>query len=77
VPNLPIKNSLESSSRGPTVGQGVETEVREVADSRRVDAAYEGKTVKQFLIDLARARLAEMERKGTRARRKGKPRSPA
>jgi len=29
-----------------------------------LDAAYEHKTVKQFLIDLARARLAEMERKG-------------
>jgi len=25
---------------------------------------YAGKTVKQFLMDLARARLAEMERKG-------------
>jgi len=26
--------------------------------------AYEGKTVKQFLMDLARARLAEMEKRG-------------
>jgi len=25
---------------------------------------YEGKTVKQWLMDLARARLAEMEKKG-------------
>jgi len=27
-------------------------------------AAYEGKTVKQWLMDLARARLAEMEKRG-------------
>jgi len=27
-------------------------------------AAYEGKTVKQWLMDLARGRLAEMEKKG-------------
>ena len=30
----------------------------------KMAAAYEGKTVKQFLIDLARARLQELERKG-------------
>ncbi len=30
----------------------------------KMAAAYEHKTVKQFLMDLARARLAEMERKG-------------
>ncbi len=29
----------------------------------RLDAAYEHKTVKQFLMDLARARLAEMARR--------------
>ena len=29
----------------------------------KMAAAYEGKTVKRFLMDLARARLAEMERK--------------
>ena len=28
-------------------------------------AAYEGKTVKQWLMDLARVRLAEMETKGS------------
>jgi len=27
-------------------------------------AAYEGKTVKQWLMDLARSKLAEMEKKG-------------
>jgi ketosteroid isomerase-like protein len=34
--------------------------------SRRgmIAAAYEGKTVKQWLMDLARMRLAEMEKKG-------------
>ncbi len=30
----------------------------------KMAAAYEHKTVKQFLIDLARARLAEMEKRG-------------
>ncbi len=30
----------------------------------KMAAAYEGKTVKQFLIDLAKARLQELERKG-------------
>ena len=30
----------------------------------KMAAAYEGKTVKQFLMDLARGRLAEMEKKG-------------
>jgi len=39
-------------------------EVRKGADSEGLDAAYEHKTVKQLLMDLARARLAEMERKG-------------
>ncbi len=30
----------------------------------KMAAAYEGKTVKQFLMDLARTRLAEMEKRG-------------
>ena len=30
----------------------------------KMAAAYEGKTVKEFLIGLAEARLAEMERRG-------------
>ena len=30
----------------------------------KMAAAYERKTVKQFLIDLARARIQEMEKKG-------------
>ncbi len=30
----------------------------------KMAAAYEGKTVKEFLIELARARLDELERKG-------------
>jgi hypothetical protein len=30
----------------------------------KMAAAYEGKTVKKFLIDLARGRLAEMEKRG-------------
>ena len=30
----------------------------------KMAAAYEGKTVKQFLMDLAKVRLAEMEKKG-------------
>ena len=30
----------------------------------KMAAAYEGKTVKQWLMDLARARLAEMEKRG-------------
>ncbi len=30
----------------------------------KMAAAYEGKTVKQWLMDLARVRLAEMEKKG-------------
>jgi len=34
-------------------------------------AAYEGKTVKQFLMDLARARLTEMEKKGPLPKEKG------
>jgi hypothetical protein len=34
-------------------------------------AVYEGKTVKQFLMDLARARLAEMEKKGILPKGKG------
>ncbi len=37
----------------------------------KMAAAYEHKTVKQFLIDLARARLAEMERKGILPKGKG------
>jgi len=34
-------------------------------------AAYEGKTVKQWLLDLARARLAEMEKRGILPKGKG------
>ena len=30
----------------------------------KMAAAYEGKTVKQWLMDLAKTRLAEMEKKG-------------
>jgi len=30
----------------------------------KMAAAYEGKTVKQWLMDLARVRLAEMEKRG-------------
>ena len=36
-----------------------------------LDAVYEHKTVKQFLMDLARARLAEMEKKGILPKGKG------
>jgi hypothetical protein len=32
---------------------------------------YEGKTVKQWLMDLARGRLAEMEKKGILPKMKG------
>ena len=45
----------------------VEADGQDVSDlliQEGLDAAYEHKTVKQFLIDLARARLAEMEKKG-------------
>ena len=41
-----------------------EGEVRKVLIQEGLDAADERKTVKQFLIDLARARLAEMEKRG-------------
>ncbi len=34
-------------------------------------AAYEGKTVKQWLMDLARVRLAEMEKRGILRRGRG------
>jgi hypothetical protein len=34
-------------------------------------AAYEGKTVKQFFMDLARMRLAEMEKRGILLKGKG------
>ena len=30
----------------------------------KMAAAYEGKTVKQWLMDLSRVRLAEMEKRG-------------
>jgi len=33
--------------------------------------AYEGKTVKQWLMDLARARLTEMEKRGILPKGKG------
>ena len=36
----------------------------EVLIQEGLDAAYEHKTVKQFLIDLARAKLTEMEKRG-------------
>ena len=38
--------------------------MREVLIQEGLDAAYEHKTIKQFLMDLARARLAEMEKRG-------------
>ena len=34
-------------------------------------AAYEGKTVKQWLMDLSKAKLAEMEKKGILPKGKG------
>jgi len=37
----------------------------------KMAAAYEGKTVKQWLMDLARARLAEMEKRGILPKGKG------
>ena len=37
----------------------------------KMAAAYEGKTVKQWLMDLARARLGEMEKKGILPNGKG------
>ncbi len=37
----------------------------------KMAAAYEGKTVKQWLMDLARGRLAEMEKKGILPKGKG------
>ena len=37
----------------------------------KMAAAYEGKTVKQFLIDLAKAKLQELERKGILPKGKG------
>ena len=37
----------------------------------KMAAAYEGKTVKQWLVDLARGRLAEMEKKGILPKGKG------
>ena len=36
-----------------------------------IDAAYEHKTIKQFLMDLVRARLGEMEKKGILPKGKG------
>jgi len=48
-----------------------EGEVRMVLIQVGVDATYEHKTVKQFLIDLARARLTEMEKKGILPKGKG------
>ncbi len=37
----------------------------------KMAAAYERKTVKQFLMDLARARVQEMEKKGILPKGKG------
>ena len=37
----------------------------------KMAAAYEGKTVKQWLMDLARVRLAEMEKRGILPKVKG------
>jgi hypothetical protein len=34
-------------------------------------AAYEGETVNQWIMDLSRARLAELEKKGILPKRKG------
>ena len=36
----------------------------------KMAAAYEGKTVKQWLMELARGRLAEMEKRGILPKRK-------
>ncbi len=36
---------------------------RSLMQRTKMAAAYEGKTVKRFLMDLARARLAEMEKR--------------
>jgi len=36
-----------------------------------MEAAYEGKSVKQWLMDLARVRLAEMEKRGMLPKGKG------
>ena len=59
--------SLPAMARQPAEDRGA-WNFREIPRSlmQRVTmaVAYEGKTVKQFLMDLARARLAEMERKG-------------
>ena len=38
----------------------------------KMAAAYEGKTVKQFLMDLANSRLKELERKGILPKETGK-----
>ena len=55
-----------SARRSPTAGQGVAGEggVREGADSRRVRCDLRTQNRQALLMDLARARLAEMERKG-------------
>ncbi len=37
----------------------------------KMAAAYEGKPIKQWLLDLARGRLAEMEKRGILPKRKG------
>ena len=37
----------------------------------KMAAAYEGKTVKQWLMDLAKLRLAELEKKGILPKKKG------
>jgi len=37
----------------------------------KMAAAYEGKTIKQWLMDLSRARLAEMEKRGILPKGKG------
>lgn len=37
----------------------------------KMAAAYEGKTVKQWLLDVSRARLAEMEKRGILPKGKG------
>ncbi len=38
----------------------------------KMAAAYEGKTVKQWLMDLSKARLAELEKRGILPKGKGR-----
>ena len=44
---------------------------REIMRKVKMAAAHEGKTVKDFLIELAQARIEELERKGILPKGKG------